>query len=171
MTRFISACCLTLLLACGNTGGARPAGGTTTDTAADEAAIRAVDSTWFAGANAGNAGAVAALYADDAVLNAPGAPPARGSAAIREALTKDFANTQGGGFGLVRGPTAEVGVSGDLGWIWNTFTVKDKSGATVDAGKYVTVVARKDGKWRIIRDIWNSDNPPPAPPAKPAATN
>jgi ketosteroid isomerase-like protein len=40
----------------------------------------------------------------------------------------------------------------------------------VDAGKYVTVFQRKDGKWRIIRDIWNSDNPP-APPAATAAAN
>ena len=46
--------------------------------------------------------------------------------------------------------------------IWNTFKVTDKSGATVDAGKYLTPAARKDGKWRIIRDIWNSDNPPGA---------
>ena len=22
-----------------------------------------------------------------------------------------------------------------------------------------------DGKWLMIRDMWNSDNPPPAPPA------
>jgi len=68
----------------------------------------------------------------------------------------------------VPSPNAEVGVSGDLAWIWNTFTVTDKAGATVDAGKYLTLAERKDGKWHIIRDIWNSDNSP-APPA--AATN
>jgi uncharacterized protein (TIGR02246 family) len=170
MRQFISACGLTLLVACGQTGAA-PAGGAKADTAADEAALRAVDSTWFATYTAGDADAVAALYADDAVVNPAGAPHARGSAAVREALGKDIANTKGGGFTLVPGSTSDVGVSGDLGWIWNTFTVKDKSGATVDAGKYVTVFARKDGKWRIIRDIWNSDNPPaPPPPAKPAAT-
>jgi len=50
-------------------------------------------------------------------------------------------------------------VSGDLGWEWGTFTVTNKSGATVDKGKYVTVCAKKDGKWLIIRDIWNSDGP------------
>jgi uncharacterized protein (TIGR02246 family) len=169
MTRLISACCLTLLLACGSTGGAPAGGGAAADPAADEAAIRAHDSAWFAKYNAGDAGAVAALYADDAVVSPAGAPHARGAAAIRDAIGKDIANTQGGGFTLVAGPTGDVGVSGDLGWIWNTFTVKDKSGATVDAGKYVTVLARRDGRWQIIRDIWNSDNPPPAPPAKPAA--
>ncbi len=76
----------------------------------------------------------------------------------------------GGGFTLVPSPSADVGVSGDLGWIWNTFTVRGKSGATVDAGKYLTLLARKEGEWRIIRDIWNSDGPA-APPAQPASTN
>jgi uncharacterized protein (TIGR02246 family) len=170
MNRFINACSLILLVACGSTG-AVPAGGATADAAADEAALRAADSTWFAAYNAGDAAAVAALYADDAVISAPGSPPARGSAAVREALAKDIANTSGGGFTLVPSPTAEVGVSGDLGWIWNTFTVKDKSGATVDAGKYLTLTGRKDGKWRIIRDIWNSDDPTAPPPEKPAAKN
>jgi ketosteroid isomerase-like protein len=35
---------------------------------------------------------------------------------------------------------------------------------TVDKGKYM-VVWKKDGdKWKLYRDIWNSDNPPPPPP-------
>jgi uncharacterized protein (TIGR02246 family) len=169
MTRLISICCLTLLIACGTTREAPP-GGATGDTAADEAAIRAADSTWFTHYNAGNVDGVAALYADDAVLNVPGMPPARGSSAVREALAKDIANSSGGGFTLTPAPTPEIGVSGDLAYIWNTFKVTDKSGATVDAGKYVTVAARKNGEWRIIRDIWNSDNPP-APAATPAPSN
>ena len=139
------------------------------DTAADEAALRAADSTWFAAYNAGDVDGVAALYADDAVLNMPGAPPARGSAAVRGALAKDIEGASKGGFTLAPSPSPEFGVSGDLGYIWNTFKVTDKSGGTVDAGKYLTLVARKDGKWRIIRDIWNSDNPPA--PAAAATTN
>lgn len=136
------------------------------DTAADEAAVRAVNPAWFKAYNAGDVDAVAALYADDAVLNIPGQPPARGTAAIHESLAKDVAAGSGGGFSLNAPPTSEIGVSGDLAWEWNTFTVTDKSGKTVDAGKYVTVYKKKDGKWLIIRDIWNSDTPPaPAPAA------
>jgi uncharacterized protein (TIGR02246 family) len=161
MTRLISACCLTLLLACGS---APPVA----DSAADQAALRAADSAWFTAVNAGDVDGVTALYAEDAVVNVPGAPPARGSAAIRGVLAKDIENASKGGVKLVPGPNVEVGVSGDLGWIWNTFTVTDKAGAIVDAGKYLTLAERKDGKWRIIRDIWNSDNSP-APPA--ATTN
>ncbi len=139
---------------------ARPAA----DTAADEAAIRDAGTAWFTAYNAGDADAVAALYADDGVVNNPGAPPARGPA-IRGAIAKDVADSRAGGFSLKPAPESEVGVSGDLAWEWNTFTVADSSGATVDAGKYVTVFQRKDGKWQIIRDIWNSDNPPASPAA------
>jgi uncharacterized protein (TIGR02246 family) len=139
------------------------------DTTADEGALRAMGVEWFKAYNAGNVDSVAAMYADDAVLNAPGAPPARGAAAVREGLAKDIAASSGGGFTLNPGATADIGISGDLGWEWNTFTVTDKSGATVDAGKYVTVYGKKDGKWRIIRDIWNSDTPPAAPAGATAA--
>jgi uncharacterized protein (TIGR02246 family) len=161
LIRLISACCVTLLLACAS---ARPAA----DSRADEAALRAVDSAWFTAVNAGDVDGVTSLYAEDAVVSVPGAPPARGSAAVRGVLAKDIENASKGGVKLVPGPDAEVGVSGDLGWIWNTFTVTDKAGATVDAGKYLTLAGRKDGEWRIIRDIWNSDNSP-APPAATAA--
>jgi uncharacterized protein (TIGR02246 family) len=141
------------------------------DTAADEAAIRAMNPAWFTAYNAGDADAVAALYADDGVLNIPGAPAARGRAAIREALVKDIAATAAAGLTNNQGPSPEFGVSGDLGWEWNTFTVTDQSGATIDTGKYVTVYGKKDGKWQIIRDIWNSDTPPAAAaPAPEAAT-
>jgi uncharacterized protein (TIGR02246 family) len=133
------------------------------DTAADETAIRAINPAWFVAHNAGDADAIAVLYADDAVLNIPGVPPVRGRAAIREALAKDIADMAAAGLADNPGPAPEFGVSGDLGWEWSTFTVTDKSGATVDAGKYVTVYGRRDSKWLIIRDIWNSDAPVAAP--------
>ena len=55
------------------------------------------------------------------------------------------------------GPNPKFTVSGDMGSEWNTFTMTDKSGKTVAAGKYITVFARKDGKWLISHDIWNLD--------------
>ena len=145
-----------------------PAAEPVVDTAADEAAIRAVNPAWFAAHTAGDADAVAALYADDAVLNIPGAPPVRGRAAIREAIAADIAAVKAAGLANQPGPAPEFGVSGDMAWEWSTFTVTDASGATVDTGKYVTVYAKRDGKWLIVRDIWNSDAPA-APAAGEAA--
>ena len=152
----IAAIGLVVLAGCAKT--ATPA-----DTAGDETAIRAINPAWFAAHKAGDADGLVALYADDAVLSIPGVPPVRGRAAIREALAKDIADMAAAGLTNNAGASPEFGVSGDLGWEWSTFTVTDKSGATVDAGKYVTVYGRRDGKWLIIRDIWNSDAPVAAP--------
>jgi uncharacterized protein (TIGR02246 family) len=148
-------------------GCAKSAGAPAADAAADEAAIRAMAPAWFKAYNAGDADALTALYADDAVLNPPGAPAARGHTAIHDFLAKDIAASKDGGFTLNNGATPEAGLSGDLGWDWNTFSVTDKSGKTVDTGKYVTVYHRAAGKWLIIRDTYNSDTPP-APAAAPA---
>jgi len=147
------------------------------DTAADQAAIRVVQNSWYKAYNAGDGAAVAALYAEDAVLSAPHVPAARGATSIREYFVKDAAAFTGAGLTGVEGPTNDVGVSGDLAWQGDTYKVTDKSGATVDAGKTLTVFQRRDGKWMIIRDTWNSDAaaaalttqtapPTPAPPPK-----
>ena len=133
------------------------------DAAADEQAIRAVNPAWFKAYNAHDVEGVVSLYADDAVVNSPGAAPRRGKAAIREGYTKEIGEFAGAGLSQNSGP-GEFRVSGDLGYEANTFTLVDKSGKTIDTGKYVTVFARRDGKWMIIQDIWNSDTPPPPPP-------
>jgi uncharacterized protein (TIGR02246 family) len=137
--------------------------------AADETAARAVNIAWYKAYNAGDGAAVAALYAEDAVLNAPGAPAARGMASIREYYLNGAAASAAAGLALVDDPTSDVGVSGDLAWQSGTFKITDKSGAAVDAGKYITVFQRKDGKWMIIRDTWNSDAASAAPAAAPAS--
>lgn len=139
------------------------------DTAADEAAVKAVNIAWFKAFNAGDGEALAALYAEDAVLSAPSAPPARGKASIREYYVKNAATFAAQGLTNDDGPTSDVGVSGDLAWQWGTFKVSDKSGAALDAGKYTTLFQRKDGKWMIVRDTWNSDSAPAAPAAASAS--
>jgi uncharacterized protein (TIGR02246 family) len=139
------------------------------DTAAAVTALGAVEDAWYKAYNAGDGAAVAALYADDAVLNAPGSPALRGEAAIREFYAKDAPKFAADGLTDADGPTSDAGVSGDLAWRWGTFKVTDKSGATVETGKYITVFQRKDGKWMIIRDTWNSDAAPATPAAAPAS--
>ena len=130
--------------------------------AADKEAVGAVNAAWFKAYNAHDVDAISALYADDAVLSAPGAPSARGAAAIKEAFRKDIAAATKAGIANNAGTSADVGVSGDLAWEWNTFSATDKSGKVVERGKYVTLFERRNGKWVIIRDIWNSDGPPAA---------
>ena len=128
--------------------------------AADDSAIRAINKTWFDSHNAGDAATIASLYAEDAVVMAPGSPMARGSSAIKALFETDINAMTKAGLTEKQG-TGDFSVSGDIGWESNTYSVTDKAGKTVETGKYLTVFARKDGKWSIVRDIWNADAPPP----------
>jgi len=137
------------------------------DPAAELAAIQAVDQMWVNGYNAGDADAVAGLYDENAVLLPPGAPAARGRPSIRNFLARDMAASARSGLTFSLGARPDGGVSGDLGWASGTYVVKDKAGKVVDAGKYLSVSRKKDGKWVYVRDTWNSDGAPAS--AEPAA--
>ena len=147
-------------------GGALAAGG------ADEAAIRAQTTSWIKAFNGGDAKAIAALYAEDAILLPPGAPGAKGREAIQTFITKEIAGAKAGGAIFNVDPKTDVGVSGKMGWESGTYTITVK-GAIVEAGKFLSVSRKKGGKWLYIRDTWNADAPPapaaPAPAAPPAA--
>jgi uncharacterized protein (TIGR02246 family) len=135
--------------------------------AADDAAtIKANTEAWFKAFNAGNADAVAASYADDAVVMAPGSPPASGKAAVKQLIAKEIAGAKSGGVTLVQGKLNDVGVKGDMAWHAGTYSVM-KDGKAVDTGSYIEVLQKKGGKWLIVRDIWNSSTPPAPPAAAP----
>jgi quinol monooxygenase YgiN len=77
-----------------------------------------------------------------------------------------MAAIQGAGLTYAPDPATEVGVSGDLAWETGTFTVTAKDGSVVDRGKFSSVIARRDGVWKLIRDTYNSDAPPAAADGK-----
>lgn len=134
---------------------------------ADEAAIRAQTTSWGKAYNGGDAKAVAALYAEDALLLPPGASGVSGRAAILQYFTKDIADSKAAGAVFALDPKTDVGVSGNMGWESGMYKVTVK-GAVVETGKFLSVSRKKDGKWLYIRDTWNADAPP-APPQAPAA--
>ena len=136
--------------------------------AAEMEAIKAVNGAWAGHYNAGDAGAVADLYWPDASLMAPGAPARVGSDAIREQVAADIAGAKAAGLSMNidHGPVAVLGTTA---WQEGTFQVTDGSGATVDTGKYLSVLEKRDGTWRLLRDIYNSDGAAVAVPAGPDA--
>jgi uncharacterized protein (TIGR02246 family) len=139
-----------------------PAASPPVDTAADEAALKAVTAAWLEAYNAGDVEKIVAMYADDGVLMPPHAAVATGHAAIRAFLTADTAAAKAAGVKLVPG-AATAGVAGDTGWEAGSFTIIDASGATVDSGSYLSVSRKSNGKWLYVRDTYNSDRPLPAP--------
>jgi len=137
---------------------------------ADETAIRAQTTSWGKAYNGGDAKAVAALYAEDALLLPPGASGVNGRAAILEFFTKDIAGAKAAGAVFELNPKTDVGVSGNMGWESGTYKATVK-GAVVETGMFLSVSRKKDGKWLYVRDTWNADasSAPPAAPQAPVA--
>ncbi|MFS8084798.1 MAG: YybH family protein [Acidobacteriota bacterium] len=136
---------------------------------ANETAIRAQTASWEKAYNGGDARAVAAQYAEDALLLPPGAPGVSGRAAIQAFFTKDIADSKAAGVVFVINARTDVGVAGNMGWESGTYKVTVK-GAVVETGKFLSVSRKRDGKWHYVRDTWNSDTPPTPPaPVAPAA--
>jgi uncharacterized protein (TIGR02246 family) len=149
--------------------GCAPAAPPPVDTAAEEAALKAVTAAWLDAYNAGDVEKIVAMYAEDGVLMPPHAPVATGHAAIRAYLTADTAGAKAAGVKLVPG-AATAGISGDMGWESGSYTIAAASGGTVDSGSYLSVSRKSNGKWLYVRDTYNSDRPlpPPAPVPAPA---
>ena len=132
------------------------------DTAADEAAIRTIDTSWNEYLKTQNDSAIGAIYAADAVLFPPNMPRITGTDAIR----KFWAGIWPMKASLELTPVT-IRVSGE--WAMEegnyVFNIPGPTGETRDTGKYLVNWRKQDGTWRAVQDMWNSDNPPPpAPP-------
>jgi len=109
---------------------------------------------------------VGALYAQDAVLLPPNQERLEGTAGIRQF----FAGLQQLNVSMAITPTViVVAASGDIAMEEGTWALSMPlpDGSTFnDNGKYLVAWKKVDGTWLMERDIWNSDNAPPAPAAK-----
>ena len=111
---------------------------------------------------AGDAKAIAALYTDDAVEMPPNTPLIKGKAALEQYYVKQFAAGKISKFSLTH---LETRATGDSGYDIGTFTqtiAPAKGAAMNDSGKYVVILKRVGGAWKVSNAIYNSDNPPPA---------
>jgi ketosteroid isomerase-like protein len=137
-----------------------------TDSAAFEKQAKEDVRNFIPAFNTGDIDTIMEMYAPDAEVLAPANPRAVGTEAIRALVTKMSGELQAGGITLELNDDDKGAASGDLGWHSGSYVVKDASGAVVDSGNYLAVMQKQaDGKWLMIRDTWNSDRPPPAPPA------
>ena len=135
---------------------------------ADRTAIRQGDENYAKLLNARDFKGVAALHADDAIILPPNQAAVQGRAAIQASLEAPppFSNFQI--------QILEIEGRGDLAYSRGTYsiTVTPAGAAPIeDRGKYIEIWRKQaDGSWKILRDIYNSDLPLPAPeePAAPA---
>ena len=169
-----AALALVLSAGCQQQEPATETGATEETPAVDEAAVgQAIEDMvagWESAALAGDAAALAALYAEDAVLQPPNAPKAVGRAAIQAALTEMLAATPFTAIDIVV-DGSEVSKSGDIAWAHGSYTSTNTVNGTPyeDTGKWLSVYENYDGRWSHVADTWNSDTPMPGmePPANP----
>ncbi len=128
----------------------------------DEGQIKAASKAWDEAFNAGDAKALAALYAPDAMMLPPNAEPVKGRKSIEEFWAGSIEGVKGK-LEIQEALVPEVLVQGDLAYSLNRFTILDVDGEVVDRGKYVAIWKRGDGQWRIYRDILNTSLPKPKP--------
>lgn len=132
---------------------------TSTDTPADDQAIRTAMETLNQAVSGQNDSVAASLYAPDAVMMPPGTARVTG----RDSIRAFWATIWPLKATLTMTP-AHIQISGDWAfeegtWSWSMPTA---AGEQRDHGNYVDVWQRVDGTWLITRDIWNSDQPPAA---------
>ena len=103
-----------------------------------------------------------AVFAEDAVVMAPGMPPLEGKVAIREFLE---AEAEIPGFEISWEPkSVHVAASGDMAYMIESsvITFDDSLGNPVTAHDKIVTVWRKDaeGNWKNVVDMWNEAPPP-----------
>ncbi len=130
------------------------------DTQGDAQAIQDTEKQWNQDYFAKDAEKLAAYYAEDAVLMAPGMAPSVGRESIRATVKTMVADPA-----LSLKFTAakiDVAGSGDLGYTRGAYvlTMTDPQAKKVvqDHGSYVTTYRREeDGKWKAVADIASSE--------------
>src|SRR4051794_21485344 len=125
-----------------------------------ENAIRRANSDFAANARAGNAQTlVTNFYAPDAAVMAPNMPALRGRDAILQFWTGFLAS---GAVDLALTSTNVTQPSGDTAIETGRYdlSLRPASGQAIkDAGKYVVIWKKSNGRWWAAEDIFNSDLP------------
>lgn len=153
--------------ACAQSDSAVMQQGGATDVAAVRSAVDAANATFAEAIQRGDSLTLASLYDVDAMVMPQGMNASTGRAAIQSMFAGLLSQFTVSNMTLV---TQDVVASGDLAvetgrYSW---TLTPKNGkAMPDSGKYVVVWRKQaDGSWKLYRDIFNNDAPPPAPTMK-----
>ena len=146
-----------LLAACGSSQ-------TTSDTQARDAEsyIKTGEAAFATAMRANDMDAIVNMYTADATLMPPNLPAAHGSNAIRATWTGFLGQFSSADITLT---PDDVQQSGDLAAETGRYMVhvvpKGTTMTVTDSGKYIVVWKKTDGRWKISRDIFNSDLPVP----------
>jgi uncharacterized protein (TIGR02246 family) len=121
--------------------------------AENSAAANEIAGAWASAVNGGDAAAVGALYAEDAVSMPPGMGAISGRPAIESYWRQDI-----GSGGIVTKLTPNDSISqGDLLHTDGAYEVTAKDGVTLARGQYQQLWQRIDGQWKVQHEMWRLD--------------
>jgi ketosteroid isomerase-like protein len=121
----------------------------------DSAAIRKTTADLAAGINGKNVDQILTLYADNSVFMPPNAPLLRGRDPLKSFYTDLVAKVSD-----IKLEPADVAGHGPIGYESGTYTMT--IGATRDRGKFLFILRKMAGNWRLEYTSWSSDLPRPA---------
>ena len=138
------------------------AGAPATDAAAVRQAIESQNARFSAAAVKADTATIAGLYADDAIVMGPNNPALRGHDAIAKGFESMASEMKLTGLKL---QTQDVIVAGEYAIETGAYDLTaspPKAKPVHDVGKYVVVWKKQaDGSYKLLRDIYNSDEPMP----------
>lgn len=126
-----------------------------TSPALERAAIQQAAALWINGYNARSAGAIGSVFTDDAWIIPPAAPAVIGQRAINEFMSRVWTRTP---MQMSIGETDLEITSPTDAWRAGRFEARNESGALVMKGSFIEIWDKIDGKWRMRRSIFNSED-------------
>jgi len=122
-----------------------------------KSAIEAANVQFSAAAAKGDAAALAALYSLDGQVMPAGSDPLRGTGAIQ----KFWQGALDSGVAAIGLKTIDVFGHGSTATEVGEYELRDKAGKLLDHGKYIVVWQHAHGKWKLLRDMFSTNVPPP----------
>jgi ketosteroid isomerase-like protein len=126
--------------------------------AAAKDSIEAVNTAIAKAVNSGDTSAIPNFYTSDAVVMPANMPALSGVADISSFFSEGIR----GGMKDFKLEATEVYGNDEMLTEVGTYTLS--FGPEKDKGKYIVIWKKEGGKWKLFRDIFNSDNPPPPMP-------
>jgi ketosteroid isomerase-like protein len=116
---------------------------------------------WDRQFNAGDAAALAAFYAENAVSMPPNLPTLQGRSALQADFESSFAANEARHETSVDEITVESGLAIERAHYRLTYRLRAGGSEMVETGRHVECRRMIGGQWLIVTEIWNTDAPPP----------
>ncbi len=125
------------------------------DMAKIKAEIQALENAWAVASNAKDMTTILGFYADDAVSMPANKSVITGKAAIEKDIKADFEKRKVNN--VISYETTEVFGDENLVTEFGKTTTKDAAGKVTYTGKYMALWEKRNGKWLVIRELYNDD--------------